>query len=360
MAALLPAWAAAEEEADRPAPPAVIYPDPEGYPPPRLYPGEEKFLANLRQLTFGGQNAEAYFSPDGRELILQVTSDKYPCDQIYRMDLETGVMRLVSTGRGVTTCSFILSDGKKFIYSSTHLYMDTCPPRPDYSQGYVWALHPEYEIFMDDGQGKLTRLTYNWGYDAEATVDWKRNRMVFTSYRNGDLDIYLMDLNTYEVRRLTDELGYDGGPFFSYDGEWIVYRSNRPRSEEEKEQYRELLRQGLIRPMNLEIYAMRSDGSDKRQLTDNGAANFAPFMHPSDKYVIFASNMGGNVREFDLYLVPLEGGEPVRVTTAPGFDGFPMFSPDGKKLVFASNRNGLRPGETNIFIADWIWSPETP
>ncbi len=318
----------------------------------------EVHLRNLRQLTFGGENAEAYWSPDGTRLIFQSTRDGAACDQIYVMEVETGGVRRVSTGLGKTTCAFFLPDGR-ILYSSTHLASPECPPRPDYSRGYVWKLDPSFEIFTASADGaNLRRVTDHPGYDAEATVSPDGSRILFTSLRDGDLDLYTMKPDGTDVRRVTRELGYDGGGFFSRDGKRIVWRASRPRTEEEKAAYRELLRESAIRPMNLEIHVAEADGNGARQVTSNGAANFAPYFLPDGKRIIFASNLadpGG--RGFDLWWVRDDGTGPERVTFDPAFDSFPMFSPDGRRLVFASNRGGKVRGETNLFLADWVEGP---
>ena len=315
---------------------------------------EEKHLRNIRQLTFGGENAEAYFSPDGRKLIFQSTRDGRQCDQIYTMNIDGSNVRMVSTGQGRTTCSYYLHNDR-ILYSSTHLGGKECPPRPDFSQGYVWAVYPSFDIFTARTDGSdLKRLTSTWGYDAETTVS-KNGTLVFTSMRDGDLDIYSMDANGKHVRRLTTELGYDGGPFWSYDGKQIVCRAYHPQTEKEKADYLSLLKQNLIRPTTLEIWVMNADGSHKRQLTHLNKASFAPYFFPDGKRVIFASNLADpKGRDFDLYMINVDGSNLQRITYNDTFDGFPMFSPDGKKLVFASNRNGKVRGETNVFIADWV------
>lgn len=327
---------------------------PKTYPAPKLDP-REKRLANLRQLTFGGENAEAYFSFDGRRLIFQSTRDGRACDQIYVMDITGARQRMVSTGLGRTTCAYFLRDGKHVIYSSTHLMQRECPPRPDFSRGYVWALYPSYDIFKASLDGKrLIRLTDSPGYDAEATVSPDGKHIVFTSDRSGDLELYIMDTDGQNVRQLTHALGYDGGAFFSHDGKKIVWRASRPQGQA-LDEYQALLKEHLIRPSQLDIYVMDVDGTNPRRLTNNGKANFAPFFTPDDQKVIFSSNMDDpRGRNFELYLVNLDGTGLERVTYEETFDGFPMFSPDGKKLVFASNRNGRAMGETNIFIADWL------
>ena len=316
---------------------------------------QENHLRNIRQLTFGGENAEAYFSADGRKLILQSTRDGRECDQIYTMNVDGSEVRMVSTGTGRTTCSYFFPNGKRILYSSTHLGAKECPSRPDFSQGYVWAIYPSFDIFTARPDGSdLKQLTDTPGYDAETTIS-KSGKLVFTSMRSGDLDIYTMDANGMNVKRLTNELGYDGGPFWSADGKQIVYRANHPQTEKDKADYLALLKQNLIRPTTLEIWVMNANGSNKRQVTHNGKANFAPYFFPDGKRIIFASNMDDpKGRNFDLYKIKVDGSDLERITYNDTFDGFPMFSPDGRKLVFASNRNAKTRGDTNVFIADWI------
>lgn len=319
------------------------------------YPGEDH-LTNIRQLTFGGENAEAYFSFDGSELIFQTTRGDRQCDVIYRMNADGSNQRPVSSGEGATTCSFIAPDGNSIIYASTHLGGKNCPPKPDMSQGYVWPLYADYDIFRADPEGgNVVRLTQTPGYDAEAVYSPQGDKIVFTSVRTGDLELFMMNPDGSGVERLTHTPGYDGGAFFSRDGKWIVWRASRPAGEALAD-YRSLLARGLVRPSRLEIYIMNLEERKPIQITDNGAANFGPYWHPDGRHVIFASNMGDpKGRNFDLYMVDVETREIERVTHFPGFDGFPMFSHDGKKLVFASNRNNKQRGETNVFIADWKW-----
>jgi TolB protein len=323
--------------------------------PPLQLPNE-KHLRNLKQLTFGGENAEAYFSSDGKQLIFQSTRDAGGCDQIYTMNVDGSNVKLVSTGEGRTTCSYFFPGARQILYSSTHLGSKECPAKPDFSQGYVWAVYPTFDIFTarPDGTG-LNQLTNTPGYDAETTITLDGKKLVFTSMRDGDLDIYTMDANGNNVRRLTSELGYDGGPFWSYDGKQIVYRANHPQTDKQKEDYRGLLKQNLIRPTALEIWVMNADGSNKRQVTTNGKANFGPYFFPDGKRIIFSSNLDdARGRNFDLYMINVDGTGQERITFNETFDGFPMFSPDGKKIVFASNRNASKQGDTNIFIADWV------
>jgi TolB protein len=316
----------------------------------------EKHLRNLKQLTFGGENAEAYFSSDGKQLIFQSTREGHGCDQIYTMNVDGSDVKMISTGDGRTTCSYFFPGGKRILYSSTHLGDKQCPPRPDFSRGYVWAVYPAFDIFTAKPDGSdLKQLTNTPGYDAETTITLDGKKLVFTSMRDGDLDIYTMDANGKNVRRLTNELGYDGGPFWSYDGKQIVYRAHHPKTDQEKAEYSSLLKDNLIRPSVLEIWVMNADGSNKRQVTSNGKANFGPYFFPDGKRIIFASNMDDpRQRNFDLYKINVDGTGLERITFNDTFDGFPMFSPDGKKLVFASNRNAKTQGETNVFIADWV------
>jgi TolB protein len=329
---------------------------PSATPPQDLHYLEEKHLTNLRQLTFGGQNAEAYFSFDGSELIFQSTRDDLECDAIFRMNADGSNVRMVSSGQGTTTCSFIAPDNQAIIYASTHLGGKECPPKPDYSQGYVWPLYESYDIFRADPEGgNLVRLTDTPGYDAEGVYSPQGDKIVFTSMRTGDLELFLMNPDGSSVEQLTDAPGYDGGAFFSRDGEWIVWRASRPQGKA-LENYQTLLKEGLFRPGNLEIFIMNLKERKPIQVTDNGAANFAPYWHPDGKHIIFSSNLHNpQGRNFDLFLLNINTGALEQVTHYPDFDGFPMFSHDGKKLVFASNRNGKVPGETNVFIADWRW-----
>lgn len=320
-------------------------------------PGEKR-LKNIKQLTNGGENAEAYFSSDGKKLVFQSKRDGRQCDQIYTMNIDGSNVRMVSTGKGRTTCSYFHKGGKRIVYSSTHLSSDDCPPSPDFSQGYVWAIYPSYDIFTANADGtKIKRLTNSVSYDAEATISPDGKTIVFTSTRDGDLDIYTMDINGKNVKRLTTELGYDGGPFFSPDGKQIVYRAYHPKTEAEIARYKDRLKNDLIEPNNFEIWVMNADGSNKRQVTKLGAASFAPFFTPDGKAIIFSTNYFAKdprKRNFDLALINVDGTGLEQVTFHETFDGFPMFSPDGKKLVFASNRNGAKVGDTNVFIADWV------
>jgi Tol biopolymer transport system component len=317
-------------------------------------PGE-RHLRNVRQLTFGGENAEAYFSFDGKLLILQSTRDGRGCDQEYVMGADGSAPHLVSTGQGRVTCGYFLPGDDRILYSSTHGLGPDCPPKPDHSMGYVWALY-DYQLYTARPDGSdLRPLAHVPGaYTAEATVS-RDGWIVFTSTRDGDLDLYKMRLDGSGLVRLTAEPGYDGGAFFSADGKRIVYRASRPRTPEELAEYRALLSRKLVRPTRLEIYVMDADGRNQRQVTRLEAASFAPFFHPDGRRILFASNTGDpRGRNFDIFMVADDGTGLERITTYEGFDGFPMFSPDGKRLVFSSNRNGKVPGETNVFVADWV------
>ncbi|MER3523105.1 MAG: hypothetical protein C4326_03335 [Ignavibacteria bacterium] len=321
-----------------------------------MMPGEEKHLANIRQLTFGGENAEGYFSFDERMITFQSTRDSFTCDQQFVMDLVTGKTTLISTGTGRTTCGYFLPNDKQVLFSSTHHHSAQCPPPPDYSRGYVWLVSPEYDIFVVNVDGtNLRQLTFTPLYDAEATVSPLGDRIIFTSLRNGDLDLYSMNLDGTDVRQLTNELGYDGGAFYSWDGKRIVYRAWHYTDSAGIADYKQNLARDLVRPTRMEIMIMNADGSGKKQITNNGAANFAPFFHPDNKRIIFASNMHNpRGRNFDLFIINDDGSGLEQITFNPTFDSFPMFTRDGKKLIFASNRNGKVPGETNLFLADWI------
>jgi TolB protein len=328
---------------------------PANNPPPVELPSE-KHLRNVRQLTFGGENAEAYFSGDGKRLIFQSKHGDLKCDQIFTMRADGSDSRMVSTGKGRTTCSYFFPNDKRILYASTHLASVECPTPVDYSKGYAWAIYPGYDIFTANADGTNTkRLTDVDGYDAEATISVDGKKIVFTSTRSGDLDLYSMDSDGRNVRRLTTELGYDGGAFFSRDGRQIIYRSYQPKTPEQIARYRAKLAENLIEPTVFELWLMNADGTNKRQVTKLGVASFAPYLFPDGKRIIFASNLSDpKGRNFDLYAVNVDGSNLERITYEETFDGFPMFSPDGKKLVFASNRNAAARGDTNIFIADWV------
>lgn len=327
-------------------------------------PGE-RHLKNVRQLTFDGENAEAYWSNDGTKLILQRRSGDMPADQIHVLDLATGELKQISTG-GRTTCSYFLQGDKKVVYASTHHHGMEAPPVVKRGRSYVWNVHREYDLFVanPDGTG-VTQLTKEPGYDAEATVCPVTGTLVFTSVRDGDLELYTMEPDGSDVRRITNRPGYDGGAFFSHDGRKLVFRSAFPRTPEEATEDKQLLGEALVKPSHMEITVCNRDGTGFRQVTNNGAANFAPYYLPDDQRILFSSNAEGMkvaqetgdhkaARNFDLMLVREDGTGLERVTNCPEFDGFPMFSPNGRYLVFASNRYAQKEGETNVFVAEWV------
>jgi len=318
-------------------------------------PGERHFR-NLRQLTNSGNNAEAYFSPDGRRLIFQRQERvDEGCDQQYVVNVDGTGLRRVSNGMGRTTCGYFFDGGRRILYSSTFEDSPSCPPPADRSQGYVWPLG-QFEIYSARADGSdLRRLTRNDAYDAEATVSPDGRRVVFTSTRDGDIELYTMSVDGNDVRRVTHRVGYDGGAFFSPDGKRLVWRAMYPESAADTADYRRLLAQRMVRPSRLELWVANPDGSEARQVTRLGGANFAPYFHPDGRRIVFASNHAEpRGRNFDLYLVNLDGTRLERITTSGEFDAFPMFSPDGRRLVFASNRHAAKPGETNLFVADWV------
>jgi Tol biopolymer transport system component len=328
------------------------------------YPGEHHFK-NLRQLTFGGDNAEAYFSFDGRHIVYQRTDTKngIMCDQIWMGKIpetsdEPFVPKLISTGTGRTTCAYFYPDGKHILYASTHLDSKDCPPVPDREKmkRYIWPIYKSFDIFKADLNGKIVkRLTYTKGYDAEATISPKGDKMVFTSMRNGDLDLYTMDLNGNNVRQITNTLGYDGGAWFSPDGKKILWRASRPKTTDEIEDYKNLLSQGLVAPTSMEVFIANADGSDAHQITFLDKANWAPNFMPDGKHIIFCSNHEYERGfPFNMYITDINGKGLEKISRDKGFDAFPMFSPDGKKIVFSSNRNNGGTRDTNIFIADWV------
>jgi TolB protein len=324
---------------------------------------EEPHLKNLKQLTFGGDNAEAYFSFDSKKITFQSNNKKWglKCDQIFMMDLKNpikdslGKAPLISTGLGRTTCSYYMPNNKHILFASTHLAAKECPAEPPPSKRYLWAIYPEFDIFISDEKGNITKqLTTEPGYDAEATVSPNGDKIVFTSTRNGDLDLYTMNIDGSDVKQITFGLGYDGGAFFSPDGSKLVFRASRPSGEEEIKDYKELLAKGLVAPTNMEIYTCNIDGSELKKITSLGKANWAPFYHPSGKKIIFSSNHHSvKGYDFQLYMINEDGSNLERITNNSLFNAFPMFSPDGKKLIFSSNRNNGGTRDTNLFIAEW-------
>jgi Tol biopolymer transport system component len=326
-----------------------------------IYP-EEKHFKSIRQVTFGGDNAEAYWSFDDEQIIFQSNNKSWgmECDQMFLMNAEDtfydSIPPMVSTGLGRTTCAYFLPDNKHFVYGSTHLGGEECPPAPLRREGkYVWPIYPSYDIFVADLEGTITaQLTTEPGYDAEATVSPKGDRIVFTSMRTGDLELFTMNIDGSDVKQVTYELGYDGGAFFSPDGSKLIFRSSRPKTEEEIKEYQDLLAEGLVQPTNMELYICNADGSDLRQLTNLGNANWSPFFHPSGEKILFSSNFEAERGfPFNLYMIDIDGKNLERVTHGETFDAFPVFSNDGKKLIFSSNRNNGGGRDTNLFIAEW-------
>jgi TolB protein len=329
-----------------------------------LYP-EEKHFKNIQQLTFGGDNAEAYFSFDSKWIIFQRTNPKegLKCDQMFIGKVpkpgEKFEYKMISSGKGRCTCGSFAKDGKHIIYASTHLDADTCPPVPDrskYGNKYIWPLYDSYDIFMADLNGKIVKqLTHAKGYDAEATLSPDGKKMIYTSDKDGDIDLYIMDLKTGKEKRMTNTLGYDGGAWFSPDGKKIIWRASRPQTDSAIKEYKELLAQNLVAPVNMEVFVANTDGSNIRQVTHFGQANWAPAYFPDSKRIIFASNQEYKRGfPFNLYSINEDGSNLQKITHEKIFDAFAMFSPDGKKIIFCSNRNNGGTHDTNIFIADWV------
>ncbi|MCF1420853.1 TolB family protein [Mangrovimonas futianensis] len=327
-----------------------------------IYP-EETHFKSLKQITFGGDNAEAYWSFDDKQLIFQSNNKNWGvnCDQMFLMNagdtFKDSIPPMISTGKGRTTCAYFLPDNQHIVYASTHLGGEECPETPLRLNGrYVWPIYDTYDIFVADLEGNIVnQLTNEKGYDAEATVSPKGDKIVFTSTRSGDLELYTMNIDGSEVTQITDQLGYDGGAFFSPDGTKIIFRSSRPKTEEEIQEYKSLLAEGLVQPTEMELYICNADGSELRQLTNLGNANWSPFFHPSGKKILFSSNFEAEKGfPFNLYMIDLDGKNLERVTHSTTFDAFPVFSNDGKKLIFSSNRNNGGGHDTNLFIADWV------
>jgi TolB protein len=328
------------------------------------YP-QEKHFKNLTQITFGGDNAEAYWSFDSKMLTFQSNNKGWglQCDQIFyaplkNSDLKNNRPQLVSTGLGRTTCSYFMPGNKTIVFASTHLAGKDCPPEPERVPGgkYLWPIYETFDIFVSDLNGNIIKqLTSENGYDAEATVSPKGDKIVFTSTRSGDLELYTMNIDGSDVKQITNELGYDGGAFFSPDGSKIVFRASRPKTEEDIAEYKTNLEKGLVAPTNMEIFVCNADGSNLKQVTNLGKANWAPFYHPSGKKIIFSSNHhGARGFQFNLFMINEDGTGLEQITYDTVFDSFPMFSFDGKKIVFSSNRNNGGTRDTNLFVADWV------
>ena len=326
----------------------------------------EKHFKNIQQLTFGGDNAEAYWSYDGKSVIFQRTNPKegLNCDQMFIGKIPSKFgdkfeYKMISSGKGRTTCGYFLPDGKHIVYASTHLGGNDCPPVPDrskYGNKYIWPIYASYDIFLADLDGKIVKqLTTTKGYDAEGTLSPDGSKMIFTSVRDGDLDLYMMNMKTYQVKRITHELGYDGGAWFSPDGKKIVWRASRPKTKEEIDEYKSFLKQDLVAPTHMEVFVANADGSDVHQITSLEQANWAPNFTHDGKHIIFCSNHEYKRGfPFNMYLTDINGKGLEKISRDKGFDAFPMFSPDGKKILFSSNRNNGGGHDTNLFVADWV------
>lgn len=330
-----------------------------------LHPEEMKYLKNIKQLTFGGNNAEAYWSFDDKHIVFQSDYAEWGvgCDQMFvtdwrNDDLKNNMPSMVSTGMGRTTCSYFLPGNETIVYGSTHLGGKDCPPVPERREDgkYVWPIYPSFDIFTADLDGNIiNQLTDFEGYDAEATVSPMGDKIVFTSLRTGDLELFTMNIDGSDVKQITSELGYDGGAFFSPDGSKLIFRSSRPKTEEDIKIYQDLLKEGLVMPTDMELYICNADGSDLKKITDLGQANWAPFFHPSGEKIIFASNHTATRGfPFNLYMINIDGTGLTRITRDETFDAFPVFSNDGKHIVFSSNRNNGGGRDTNLFVAEWI------
>lgn len=328
-----------------------------------LTPGpNEKHFASLSQLTFGGDNAEAYWSFDGKSITFQSNNPAWglECDQIFSAPISAFTdssfkPELISTGAGRTTCSYFMPDGKHVLFASTHAANKSCPVVPDHSKGYVWPIYNTYDIYVSDLKGNIEQqLTHEDGYDAEGTISPDGKSIVFTSTRSGDLELWIMDIDGKNPRQITKDLGYDGGAFFSPDSKKLIYRASRPKTDEEVAHYKALYEQGLVEPTQMELFTINVDGSNQQQITHLGKANWAPFYHPSGKKIIFSSNHASKKGyDFQLYMVNEDGSGLEQITTESVFNAFPMFSPDGTKLIFSSNRNNGGTHATNLFIAEW-------
>lgn len=326
---------------------------------------ESKHLKNVTQLTFGGDNAEAYFSPNSKKLVFQSNNKKWgvECDQIFTIDIAKAIKEKenympskLSNGLGRTTCSYFMPNGKDILYASTFKGSHQCPTTVSVQGKYLWSIYPDYDIFVANPKGEIIkRLTDSIGYDAEATVSPKGDKIVFTSTRSGDLELWIMNIDGSGLKQLTFDLGYDGGAFFSPDGSKLVFRASRPKSETEIAEYKKLLLDGLVAPTNMELFVIDTNGQNLKQVTNLGKANWAPFFHPSGNKIIFSSNhYSSKGYAFQLFMIDIDGKNLQQITNESIFNAFPMFSPDGKKLIFSSNRNNNGTRDTNLFIADWI------
>jgi len=327
-----------------------------------IYP-DEKHFKSIRQVTFGGDNAEAYWSFDDEKLIFQSNYKNWnvSCDQMFIMNHDDTYYekspQMISTGNGRTTCAYFLPDNQHFLYASTHLANKACPETSLRVDGrYVWPVYDSYDIFISDLQGNvINQLTSEKGYDAEATISPQGDKIVFTSMRSGDLELYTMNLDGSDVKQITNQLGYDGGAFFSPDGTKIIFRASRPQTPNAVKEYKELLSRGLVVPTEMELFICNADGSELKQITFLGNSNWSPFFHPSGKKILFSSNFEAEMGfPFNIYMIDIDGKNLKKITSDKMFDSFPVFSHDGKKLAFSSNRNNGGTRDTNLFIAEWV------
>ncbi|KJH49740.1 WD40-like protein [Dictyocaulus viviparus] len=368
----------------------------------------ERHFKNVKQLTFGGENAEGYFSYDDSKLTLQATGYGTDCDQIYELNLNVDprgqIMRRISTGLGATTCSFFFKENTNDhrLYAGNFWNVNvsefpnvskTCPQKkcqnpanitdPILKQlcntSYTWDIFSDYDIFKVNKFGNIVQqLTDHPGYDAEAVLSPDGSLIAFTSIRSGDLELWIMNSDGTNLKQVTNELGYDGGAFFSPDGKRLVFRASRPKSQDEIEKYKysikyfnvqlycsvkKLLEYNLVEPVQMELFTVNVDGSNLRQVTHLGGANWAPYYLNDNKRIVFSSNHdggSGGFGAFALYVVNDDGSGLERITYGGKyeFNSFPMMNHAGTKLVWGSSRNGSNKHELNLFIADWIDEPQ--
>ena len=273
--------------------------------PALLLAQQARHFDNLKQLTSGSSNGESYWSPDSKQIIFQSTRGTQQCDQEYVMNADGSNQHMVSTGKGATTCGYFLSDNQHILYASTHEGNPSCPMPPDHSKGYVWAVHPTFDIYMATLDGKIVKkLTDTPGYDAEATVNFKTKKIIYTSMASGDLELWTMNEDGSGKKRITNTEGYDGGAVFSHDGSKMVWRAYHPDTPEKVAKYKELLKDNLTAPMKMELFVANSDGSNSKQITNYGCASFAPTFTPDGKKLIFSSSYQSKSNyEFNLFTV---------------------------------------------------------
>jgi len=319
-------------------------------------------IENVKQLSFQGDNGEAYFNSDDSKVIFQSKRNNNNCDKLYIVDINGNNLTEFVANDGAFTCAYFSLDDRYIFFSSTMHLGSECPeiykdPNP---RKYIWPLR-DYEIFRYDN-GAVKQLTNYSGYNAETTTHPFEEKVIFTSLRDGDINLFEMDYNGENVKQITSEYGYDGGAFYSPNGENIVWRAWYPTSDEEISMWKNNLAKKFIESVPLDIYVAKNDGSEKQRLTSNGATNWAPSWHPDGKHIVFSSNMddwredynayGSN---FELYMINIATKTLTRLTNNDTFDSFSVFSKNGKKIVFSSNRDAENPRNTNIFIADIVY-----